>query len=85
MKIDEFLYPADFVILDMEVDQEYPVLLGRAFMKTSKMVVDMEQGLLQIKFKKGGTEKLRIYDVFKKGRGRSNMEEEFMQEGHDPN
>ena len=28
VKVDKFIFPADFVVLDMEEDQEVPLILG---------------------------------------------------------
>ncbi|XP_070040793.1 uncharacterized protein [Nicotiana tomentosiformis] len=40
--VDKFILPADFVILDCEVDYEVPIILGRPFLATGKALVDME-------------------------------------------
>ena len=34
VKIDKFIFPVDFVILDMEEDREVPIILGRPFLAT---------------------------------------------------
>ena len=46
VKVESFIFPADFVILDCEVDFE--VILGRTFPATGRALLDMEKG--QIKF-----------------------------------
>ncbi|XP_070044863.1 uncharacterized protein [Nicotiana tomentosiformis] len=38
----QFILPADFVILDCEVDYEVPIILERHFLATGKALVDME-------------------------------------------
>ena len=48
VKVESFIFPADFVILDCEVDFEVPIILGRLFLATGIAVVDMEKG--QMKF-----------------------------------
>ena len=48
VKVESFIFPADFVILDFEVDFEVPIILGRSFLATGKALVDMEKG--QMKF-----------------------------------
>jgi len=40
VKMESFIFPANFVILDYEV----PILLGRAFLTTGRVLVDMERG-----------------------------------------
>ncbi|XP_070039212.1 uncharacterized protein [Nicotiana tomentosiformis] len=42
VRVDKFILPADFVILDCEVDYEVPIILGRPFLAIGKALVDME-------------------------------------------
>ena len=49
VKVESFIFPADFVILDCEVDFEVPIILGRPFLATGRALVDMERG--QMKFR----------------------------------
>ncbi|XP_069145913.1 uncharacterized protein [Solanum lycopersicum] len=44
VKVESFIFPADFGILDCEVDFEVPNILGRQFLRTGKALVDMEKG-----------------------------------------
>ncbi|XP_070007575.1 uncharacterized protein [Nicotiana sylvestris] len=44
--VDKFILPADFVILDCEVDFEVPIILGKPFLATRKALVDVEAGEL---------------------------------------
>ncbi|XP_070025791.1 uncharacterized protein [Nicotiana sylvestris] len=46
VQVDKFILPADFVILDFEVDYELPIIVGRPFLPTGKALVDMEAGEL---------------------------------------
>ncbi|XP_070029743.1 uncharacterized protein [Nicotiana sylvestris] len=39
--VDKFILPADFVILDCEVDFEVPIILGTPFLATGKALVDV--------------------------------------------
>ncbi|KAK4707307.1 hypothetical protein R3W88_033154 [Solanum pinnatisectum] len=48
VKVGSSIFPADFVILDCEVDFEVPVILWRSFLATGHALVDMERG--QMKF-----------------------------------
>ena len=48
VKVESFIFPADFMILDFEVDFEVPIILGRSFLATGRSLVDMDKG--QIKF-----------------------------------
>ena len=49
VKVVSFIFLADFVILDCEVDFEVPIILGRPFLATGRALVDMEKG--QMKFR----------------------------------
>ncbi|XP_049358861.1 uncharacterized protein LOC125823539 [Solanum verrucosum] len=48
VKVEAFIFPVDFVILDCEVDFEVPIILGRPFLDTRRALVDMKRG--QMKF-----------------------------------
>ena len=49
VKVESFIFPADFVILDCEVNFEVAIILGRPFLATGRALVDMEKG--QITFR----------------------------------
>ncbi|MCI90485.1 hypothetical protein A2U01_0111777, partial [Trifolium medium] len=42
VRVDGTIFPADFVIMDIEEDEEAPILLGRPFLTTGKALIDME-------------------------------------------
>ncbi|XP_019451879.1 PREDICTED: uncharacterized protein LOC109353980 [Lupinus angustifolius] len=44
VKVEKFLIPVDFAIIDITEDTEIPLILGRPFTKTAKMGIDMENG-----------------------------------------
>ncbi|GKB24708.1 putative reverse transcriptase domain-containing protein [Tanacetum coccineum] len=41
VKINKFVFPVDFVILDMEEDHRIPIILGRPFLATSHAMIDV--------------------------------------------
>ena len=49
VKVESFIFPPNFVILDCEVDFEVPIILGKAFLATGEVLVDTEKG--QMKFR----------------------------------
>ena len=49
VKVESFIFPTDFVILDCEVDFEVPIILGRPFFGTGRALVYMEKR--QMKFR----------------------------------
>ncbi|XP_070022696.1 uncharacterized protein [Nicotiana sylvestris] len=46
VRVDKFILPVDFVILDCEVDYEVPIILERPFLAIGKELVDVEAGEL---------------------------------------
>ncbi|XP_075489460.1 uncharacterized protein LOC142528301 [Primulina tabacum] len=64
VKVDKFIFPADFVILDMEEDQETPLIFGRPFLATGKALIDVHKGELTLR--EGGDEvAFNIYNTIK--------------------
>ncbi|XP_058726409.1 uncharacterized protein LOC131597750 [Vicia villosa] len=49
VKVDKFLFPVDFVVVDMEEDRDVPLILRRPFMKTSRMMIDIDDGLMKVR------------------------------------
>ncbi|XP_073138509.1 uncharacterized protein [Henckelia pumila] len=43
VKVDKFIFPVDFVVLDMEEDNEIPLILGRTFLATGKALIDVQK------------------------------------------
>ncbi|XP_009769025.2 uncharacterized protein [Nicotiana sylvestris] len=46
VRVDKFILPTDFVILDCEVDYDVPIILGRPFLAIGNALVDVEAGEL---------------------------------------
>ncbi|XP_073037960.1 uncharacterized protein [Primulina eburnea] len=64
VKVDKFIFPADFVILDMEEDQETPLIFRRPFLATGKALIDVHKGELTLRV--GGDEVVfNIYNTIK--------------------
>ena len=49
VKVGKFIFPADFIILDMEEDSQVPLLLGRPFLATGAAFIDMQKGILTLR------------------------------------
>ncbi|XP_027338038.1 uncharacterized protein LOC113851969 [Abrus precatorius] len=60
VKVDKFIFPADFVILDMEVDADIPLILGRPFLATGRALIDVQKGELMLRVQ----EEKVIFNVF---------------------
>lgn len=39
VKVDRFIFPTDFIILDCEINHEVPIILGRPFLATERVLV----------------------------------------------
>ena len=53
VKVNEFIFPADFYIVDMNDDNSVNsavLLLGRPFMSTARIKIDMHEGTLSVEF-----------------------------------
>ncbi|XP_012829316.1 PREDICTED: uncharacterized protein LOC105950494 [Erythranthe guttata] len=49
VKVDKFILPVDFVVLEMPEDDEAPIILGRQFLATGKALIDMDLGSLKLR------------------------------------
>ena len=49
VKVDRFIFPADFVILDSNQDEGDSIILGRPFLATARAIIDIEQGELTLR------------------------------------
>ncbi|GJY71286.1 reverse transcriptase domain-containing protein [Tanacetum coccineum] len=41
LKVGKFYFPADFVVVDYEVDPRVPLILGRPFLRTGRALIDV--------------------------------------------
>ena len=49
VKVGKFIFSADFVILDMEEDDTVPIILGRPFLATGKVQINVQEGELKLR------------------------------------
>ena len=49
IKVDKFIFPADFIILDMEEDKEVPIILRRPFLAMGRALIDVQKGELRLR------------------------------------
>ena len=49
VKIDKFIFPADFIVLDMDEDEKIPLILGRPFLAMGRTLIDVQQGKLVLR------------------------------------
>lgn len=60
MKVNKFIFPVDFVVLDMAEDEEIPLILGRLFLTTGRALIDVADETLTLKVQ---DEKM-VFNVF---------------------
>ncbi|XP_047952285.1 uncharacterized protein LOC125197659 [Salvia hispanica] len=49
VKVNDFFFPVDFVVLDMEEDRNVPLILGRPFLATGKTMIDVQKRELTLR------------------------------------
>ena len=49
IKVDKFIFPVDFVVLDMEEDPKIPIILGRSFLNTACALIDVCESTLTLR------------------------------------
>ncbi|XP_057747029.1 uncharacterized protein LOC130966258 [Arachis stenosperma] len=60
VKVGEFIFPADFVVLDMEKEANSLIILGRPFLATAGVIINVQKGELVLRLHK---EKM-VFNVF---------------------
>ncbi|XP_062100739.1 uncharacterized protein LOC133806660 [Humulus lupulus] len=61
VKVDKFIFPTNFIDLDMEEDANVPIILGRPFLATGQALIDVQKGELKLQVQ--GDEV--VFNVFK--------------------
>ncbi|XP_015960394.1 uncharacterized protein LOC107484297 [Arachis duranensis] len=61
VKVGEFIFPADFVVLDMEEEANTSIILGRPFLDTAGAIIDVQKGELVLRLH----EEKMVFNVFK--------------------
>ncbi|XP_076957407.1 uncharacterized protein LOC143632875 [Bidens hawaiensis] len=49
VKVDKFVFPVDFVVLDMEAEDKVPIILGHPFLRTVKALIDVYNGKITLR------------------------------------
>ncbi|KAK8696450.1 hypothetical protein V6N13_001585 [Hibiscus sabdariffa] len=64
VRVDKFIFPADFLILDCEADEHAPIILGRPFLATGKVLLDFENNELVLRVNDQQV-KINVFKVMK--------------------
>ena len=76
VKVDKFIFLADFIVLSIEGDKEIPIILGRPFLATGKVMIDVQKGELKLRVQDDGVR----FSVFKDVRHLAESDACFMME-----
>ena len=49
IKVGKFIFPMDFVVIDIKEDKKFPLLLGRPFLATRAALIDVKKGELTLR------------------------------------
>ncbi|KAK8672658.1 hypothetical protein V6N13_111023 [Hibiscus sabdariffa] len=49
VRVDKFIFPADFIVVDCEADEFAPIILRRPFLATGRTLIDVEKGQLTMR------------------------------------
>ncbi|XP_077232805.1 uncharacterized protein LOC143871649 [Tasmannia lanceolata] len=76
VKVGEFLFPVDFIVLETEpvanIKDQIPIILGRPFLATSNALIDCRNGLMKLTFGNASMD----FNVFRLGK-QPNLQEEI--------
>ncbi|XP_019240656.1 PREDICTED: uncharacterized protein LOC109220653 [Nicotiana attenuata] len=61
VQVGSFIFPADFIILDYEPDQEVPFILGRPFLATGRAIIDVCEGRMTMRL----GDRVEVFNVYK--------------------
>ncbi|KAK8684224.1 hypothetical protein V6N13_040254 [Hibiscus sabdariffa] len=68
IKVDKFIFPADFLILDCEADEYAPIILGRPFLSTSRVVIDFDNDEIIFKVENNSVKMKSLTKKLNKGK-----------------
>ena len=49
IKVRQFVFPVDFIVINIEEDKQVPLLLGRPFLATGAVLIDVKKGELTLR------------------------------------
>ena len=60
IRVGKFIFPVDFVVLDMAEDFNVPIILGRPFLATGRALIDVQRGELKLRVQ-GEEETFKVF------------------------
>ena len=64
IKVGKFIFPIDFVVLDMAEDHNVPLILGWPFLATRRALIDVQRGELKLRIQ-GEEETFKVFKATK--------------------
>ncbi|GKB16336.1 reverse transcriptase domain-containing protein [Tanacetum coccineum] len=64
VEVTKYMYPVDFMILDIKEDEKRPFILGTPFLTTAKAVIKFDKGTITLRSEKSKTSFHRIPKSF---------------------
>nr|XP_009623091.1 uncharacterized protein LOC104114369 [Nicotiana tomentosiformis] len=61
VQLGSFIFPANFIILDYEPDQEVPFILGHPFLATGRAIIDVCEGKMTMRV----GDQVEVFNVYK--------------------
>ncbi|XP_062114123.1 uncharacterized protein LOC133825156 [Humulus lupulus] len=71
VRVDKFIFPVDFIMLDYVADREVPIILWRPFLATRRTLIDVQKGELTMRVQEENV----TFNVFKAVRFPDEVEE----------
>lgn len=60
VKVENLIFPVDFIVLDIPEDRDIPIILGRPFLEMGRTLIDMENGELILRVE----DKQKIFNIY---------------------
>ncbi|XP_075076010.1 uncharacterized protein LOC107777738 [Nicotiana tabacum] len=74
VQVGSFIFPADFIILDYEPDQEVPFILGHPFLAMGRAIIDVCEGRMTMRV----GDRVEVFNVYRALKLPAHYEELFM-------
>ena len=49
VQVDKFIFPVNFVVMDMAGESNVPLILGKPFLATTRAIIDVSDGKLKLR------------------------------------
>ncbi|XP_070056426.1 uncharacterized protein [Nicotiana tomentosiformis] len=75
VRVDKFVFPMDFIVVNMEENKEVPLILGRLFLATGRDILDIHERKLMLRVgEETVTFKIDVEKEVQKGKSAASLE-----------